>query len=311
MKEIYSNNISFKIIQQKIINNLDSYINNKFLNIFTNHHHNNRAIETKNKIKEALTVKDIKDIINAENLFLTTGSSNDNSSKSYSAIYNNKKPNYKTSGYYKVIHNCKEYLQQDQVNQISILQDINGETLELDEDYQDSKTLKLEAKQTMHLREHLCKSFTLSKDESPNIIDDDISNNAIYFIRGRPYIFAIYCDQDFNNWEMRVVLRSTKKEFDILDPLRVHSTLIHYGEFQKNNHLNITKNIRNKKINIIMAGEILIEGRNIKINNDSGHFKPELKYLMACKEFIEHKLDHYKKQNYKIIFIPYKAQCIF
>ncbi|MED7818899.1 MULTISPECIES: hypothetical protein [unclassified Francisella] len=112
---------TFESTKNQIIRKLDAYINNRFINIFSNHHHNERAINTKNYVQMSNTIECIKAILENELYLFDERSSIENSRSSlyYNKrsssvhLYNSSKyarelknKNQNTSTYFKAIKEC-------------------------------------------------------------------------------------------------------------------------------------------------------------------------------------------------------------
>ncbi|MED7820023.1 MULTISPECIES: hypothetical protein [unclassified Francisella] len=310
---------------------LNSYIKNPISNIFSNHHHNKRAINTRDYIEKETSIDTIKEIINNEYSLLINGYSERfnyyarfiqgympqelgsyGEHKRYSERIRNSKKNYESSGYYKVIKNCKDYLDNLNLNDLYHKQKRNSQlynrfkvdnSLRLDSLVTDESILEHEAEVVSSLRQVLSgESFILCENNPPNILNDVIpGSTSPYFRKNYTYLFVIYCDENYENLEMRVAL-SVNPE----DPYarRVHSTLAHYGDFNSKNHKNLANDINiNHKLNVLMAGEIKFFKRQIIVSNDSGHFKPSLNHFEQFKGFIYERLKNYTNE-YDIIFQP-------
>jgi hypothetical protein len=114
-------NEDISIIKKQILTKLDKYINNRIINIFSNHHHNERAINTRNYISQINNdIELIKSILDNERCLFEPESkrsstynigftdSNPTLNTYDSSRYANKlkNKNKETSTYFRIISEC-------------------------------------------------------------------------------------------------------------------------------------------------------------------------------------------------------------
>jgi hypothetical protein len=282
--------MQFYQLRNQIISDLDKYINNRFLNIFSNHHHNDRAITVKNSIVRVDDVDPLYQIIcNEKDLFdsevssisdLNSGNSIYQNSK-YSQEIKNRNPN--SSNYYKIICNSKvmidEFLEKQMQQQPGYKSLINSAPQEL----------FIKDKYSEYIYDEFDKGFDL-KTKYGN--DSFILSRNISLNENETYIYVIYKFKKYGDeyLQMRVLL-DRKYIFDHTNTgygnYRSHASLAHKGRLCRFDHLGELQS----DVNVILAGQIFSQsGNRLVVNNSSSDYVSTEDQFNMCKEFIKETL---------------------
>ncbi|MED7819398.1 MULTISPECIES: hypothetical protein [unclassified Francisella] len=289
------NQQTFRRIQAHILKELDNYIKNRFTNFFTDNQHQ-RAVSARYYINRASNLETIRYIINNELSLLEIGQPIseylDEAIEYNVSLYAKEISNMNKGGYFATLKECKYYLSRltiitpDRLVAQSILKEVDYRSLALT--HNDPNKMIMEGRMAEFSKTIHGNSFILSDSSIFENLQDD-SQHYPPFKENFTYIFTIFCHRtSIDHLEMRISVGDS----------RVHSTLVHNGEFNKDDYT--LSNIN--EFFVVMAGEIILNNDEIRITNKSGHFRPPLKYFNACKEFIKEKLKWYEYQGYKIIF---------